>query len=187
MKPVSIQARIASEPMTKHGIPHMTKPGSNFRRLLGSAVVAASMMLLASPGQAQTGPFANMAGAWSGTGKILIRDGGSESIRCRATYTVAGAGAGLSQVLRCASDSYRFDLTTNVTASGNTVSGIWSETSRNVNGTLGGKINGGEIDALVEANGFAASFSMRTNGNKQIIAIRSQNTDLRGVDITLTR
>jgi hypothetical protein len=67
------------------------------------------------------------------------------------------------------------------------VSGIWSETSRNVNGTLGGKINGGEIEALVEANGFAASFSMRTNGNKQIIAIRSQNTDLRGVDITLTR
>ena len=135
--------------MTKHGIPHMTKPGSTFRRLLGSAVVAASMMLLASPGQAQTGPFANMAGAWSGTGKIMIKDGGSESIRCRATYTVAGAG--LNQVLRCASDSYRFDLTTNVTASGNTVSGIWSETSRNVNGTIGGKINGGEIDALVEA------------------------------------
>jgi hypothetical protein len=173
--------------MTKYGIPHMTKPGSTFRRLLGSAVVAASMMLLASPGQAQTGPFANMAGAWSGTGKILIRDGGSESIRCRATYTVAGAGAGLNQVLRCASDSYRFDLTTTVTASGNTLSGIWTETSRNVNGTLGGKISGSDIDALVEANGFAASFSMKTNGNKQIIAIRSQNTDLRGVDITLTR
>ena len=51
----------------------------------------------------------------------------------------------------CASDSYRFDLTTNVTASGSTLSGIWSETSRNVNGTLGGKINGGDIDALVEA------------------------------------
>jgi len=185
MKPVSIQVRIASEPMINHGIPHMTKPGSTFRRLLGSAVVAASMMLLASPGQAQTAPFANMAGAWSGSGKILIKDGGSESIRCRATYTVEGAG--LNQVLRCASDSYRFDLTTNVPASGNTLSGIWSETSRNVNGTLGGKINGGEIDALVEANGFAASFSMRTNGNKQVIAIRSQNTDLRGVDITLTR
>jgi hypothetical protein len=165
----------------------MTKPGSTFRRLLGSAVVAASMMLLASPGQAQTGPFANLAGAWSGTGQILIADGGSERIRCRATYTVENTGSALNQVLRCASDSYRFDLTTNVTASGNTLSGIWSETSRNVNGTLGGKINGGDINALVEANGFAASFSMKTSGNKQTIAIRSQNTDLRGVDITLTR
>ena len=173
--------------MTNHGIPPMTKPGSTFRRLLGSAVVAASMMLLASPGQAQTGPFANLAGAWTGTGQILITDGASERIRCRATYTVEGTGSALNQVLRCASDSYRFDLTTNVTASGNTLSGIWSETSRNVNGTLGGKVNGGDIDALVEANGFAASFSMKTSGNKQTIAIRSQNTDLRGVDITLTR
>jgi hypothetical protein len=172
--------------MTNHGIPHMTKAGSTFRRLLGSAAFAVSLTLLAaSPGQAQSAPFANLAGAWSGTGQILIRDGGSERIRCRVTYTVAGAG--LNQVLRCASDSYRFDLTTNVTASGNTLSGTWSETSRNVNGSLGGKVNGGEIDALVEANGFAASLSMRTNGNKQTIAIRSQNTDLRGLDITLTR
>ena len=172
--------------MTNHGIPHMTKAGSTFRRLLGSAAFAVSMTLLAaSPGQAQSGPFAHLAGAWSGTGQILIKDGGSERIRCRATYTVEGAG--LSQVLRCASDSYRFDLTTNVTASGNNLSGTWSETSRNVNGSLGGKVNGGEIDALVEANGFAASLSMRTSGNKQTIAIRSQNTDLRGVDITLTR
>jgi hypothetical protein len=171
--------------MTKHGNPHMTKPGSTFRRLLGSAVLAASMMLLASPGQAQTGPFGNMGGAWTGTGKILIKDGGSESIRCRATYTVGGAG--MSQVLRCASDSYRFDLTTNVTASGNNLSGSFSETNRNVNGTLGGKISGGDIDALVEANGFSATLNMRTSGNKQVIAIRSQNTDLRGVDITLTR
>lgn len=173
--------------MTKNGTPHMTKSGSTFRRLLGSAVLAASMILLASPGQAQTGPFGSLAGAWTGSGKILIKDGGSESIRCRATYTVGGSGAGLSQVLRCASDSYRFDLTTNLTASGSNLSGNWSETSRNVNGTVGGKINGGDIDALVEANGFSATLAMRTNGNKQVIAIRSQNTDLRGVDITLTR
>ena len=171
--------------MPKHGIPHMTKPGSLLRQLLGSAVLAVSIMLLASPGQAQTGPFAKLAGAWTGTGQILVADGGRERIRCRATYKAEGTG--LSQVLRCASDSYRFDLTTNVTASGSTLSGHWSETSRNVNGTLGGKISGDEISALVEANGFAASLNMHTRGNKQIIAIRSQNTDLRGVDITLTR
>lgn len=172
--------------MTNDGITHMTMPGSSFRRMLGSAALAVSMLLLASPGQAQTGPFAHLAGAWTGSGQILVADGNSERIRCRATYKVEDAGT-LNQVLRCASDSYRFDLTTNVTASGNTVSGIWTETSRNVNGTLGGRISGGEINALVEANGFAASFTMQTRGNKQVIAIRSKNTDLRGVDITLTR
>lgn len=156
------------------------------RRLFAGAVAAAAL-LLASPGYAQTGPFSALGGNWTGTGKIMIKDGGSERIRCRATYTIASAGKGLSQALRCASDSYRFDLNTTVTASGNSVSGIWSEISRNVNGTIGGRLSGSDIDALVEANGFAATLAMQMHGNKQVIAIRSQNTELRGVDITLSR
>jgi hypothetical protein len=102
-------------------------------------------------------------------------------------YTISGAGSGLGQVLTCASDSYRFDLTTNVTAAGSTLSGNWSETSRKMNGTLTGKINRDKIDALVEANGYSGSLAVHTSGNRQTIALRSQSTDLRGVDITLTR
>lgn len=174
-------------PMTNHGTSHMTMPGSTFRQLLGGAVLTVLVLLHASPGQAQTGPFAHLVGAWAGSGQILVADGNSERIRCRATYKIEETGSALNQILRCASDSYRFDLTTTVTASGNTLSGIWSESSRNVNGTLGGRISGDEISALVEANGFSASLTMQTRGNRQVIAIRSQNTDLRGVDITLTR
>jgi hypothetical protein len=163
----------------------MTKSGSTFWRMLGG--VAFAIFLLASPGLAQTGPFASLAGEWSGAGHILVKDGGREAIRCRATYKVAATGSGLDQVLRCASESYRFDLTTKVTASGDTLSGNWTETGRNINGTLSGRIKDGNIDALVEANGFAASMSMKMNGNKQTVAIRSESTDLRGVDITMTR
>ena len=163
----------------------MTKSGSTFWRTLGG--IAFAISLLPSPGLAQTGPFASLAGEWSGAGHILVKDGGREAIRCRATYTIAVTGSGLNQVLRCASDSYRFDLTTKVTASGDTISGNWNETSRNINGTLSGRITDGNIDALVEANGFAASMSMKISGNKQTVAIRSQSTDLQGVDITMTR
>lgn len=152
--------------------------------LLGCAALAA--VFSAAPAHAQ-GAFSGLEGAWSGAGKILVSNGGSENIRCRATYNVGSAGATLNQVLRCASDSYRFDLTTNVTAAGSNISGNWTETSRNVNGTLNGRLSGGEIDALVEANGFSATFNMTTKANKQTIAIRSQNTDLRGVDITLSK
>lgn len=164
----------------------MTLLADSSRRLLAGAVVATALVL-ALPGYAQAGPFSAMGGNWTGTGKILIKDGGSERIRCRATYTVAAAGADLKQALRCASDSYRFDLNTTVTASGNSVSGIWSEISRNINGTIGGRLSGSDVDALVEANGFAATLAMQTRGNKQTIEIRSQNTELRGVDITLSR
>lgn len=153
---------------------------------LGLLGVAFAAMTSVTPASAQ-GAFSGLEGAWTGSGKILVSNGGSENIRCRATYNVSSAGATLNQVLRCASDSYRFDLTTNVTASGSNLSGIWTETSRNVNGTLNGRLIGGEVDALVEANGFSATFNMITKANKQTIAIRSQNTDLRGVDITLSK
>src|SRR5690606_38328969 len=133
---------------------NMTLFADSSRRLF-AGTVAGSALLLASPGYAPTGPFSALGGSWTGSGQILVKDGGSERIRCRATYIVGSAGAGLNQVLRCASDSYRFDLTTHVTASGNSVSGSWSETSRNINGTIGGRLSGSDIDALVEANGFA--------------------------------
>ena len=74
-----------------------------------------------------------------------------------------------------------------MTASGPTLSGNWNETSRNLNGTLTGRLSGDKIDALVEANGFSGSLIVQTTGNRQTIAIRSQNSDFRGVDITLTR
>jgi hypothetical protein len=156
-------------------------------RLIAAATLVAWIALLPSESLAQTGPFGGLAGAWSGNGKILVKDGGNENIRCRATYTISSTGSGLGQVLSCASDSYRFDLTTNVTAAGSTLSGNWSETSRKMNGTLTGKINGDKIDALVEANGYSGSLTVHTSGNRQTIALRSQSTDLRGVDITLTR
>lgn len=173
--------------MTNDGIQHMTMSASFLRQLPGCALLLAAFMLVASPGFAQSGPFSGMEGNWTGTGHILIKDGGSERIRCRATYRVEGAGTGMNQVLRCASDSYRFDLTTNVTASGSSLSGSWSETSRNINGTVGGRVSGNDVNALVEANGFSATLAMQTRGNKQTVAIRSQNTDLRGLDITLSR
>jgi hypothetical protein len=162
----------------------MTFSRSSCLGLLGGAALAAVVSI--APAQAQ-GAFSGLEGAWSGSGKILVSGGASENIRCRATYNVGSGGSTMNQVLRCASDSYRFDLTTNVTASGSNLSGNWTETSRNVNGTLNGRLTGGEVDALVEANGFSATFNMITKANKQTIAIRSQNTDLRGVDITLSK
>lgn len=148
--------------------------------LLGTA-------LSGSAGEAQTGPFAGLAGAWSGGGHLLVKDGGKETVRCRATYSVGSGGASVEQSLRCASDSYRFDLSTQVTANGNALAGSWKETTRDINGNISGRVNGGNIEGLVEANGFSGSFSVRTSGNAQTISIRSQNTEFRGVDVFLKR
>jgi hypothetical protein len=151
-----------------------------------AAGAAAVLMLSVSASQAQSGPFAGFNGSWNGAGTVSMSDGSSERIRCRATYKVDGSGTGLAQTLRCASDSYKFDLSSNVTSQGNNVSGSWSEASRNVFGNLNGKAGGGHIDVFVEAAGFAANISLVTRGNKQSVQISSKG-DIRGVSINMIK
>jgi len=70
--------------------------------------------------------------AWPATGRRRYRhldDGSTEKIRCRATYAV-GAGGTASTRGSLASDSYKFDLGSNVIAEGGSLSGTWSESSR---------------------------------------------------------
>jgi len=139
-----------------------------------------------SASYAQSGPFAGMAGNWSGGGTVTLDDGSSERIRCRATYAVGAGGTGLNQSLTCASDSYRFILSSNVVAQGNALSGTWSESSRGVNGTLEGRGSNGNFQVVASAPGFTASLSLATRGNKQSVAIRAES-QFRGASIALTR
>lgn len=152
---------------------------------LKSAGIAAAMLLSASAAYAD-GPFAGFEGAWSGTGTVSLSDGSKERIRCRATYQVGGGGNSLRQTLKCASDSYKFDLSSDVTSDGERISGHWSEATRNINGDLQGTAGGGRIEVFVEAAGFAADITLTTKGNKQSVAISSKG-DIRGVNISMTR
>lgn len=157
----------------------------SYLRFIGGAAAAAAL-LAPLAAQAEPAPFASYAGNWSGNGTITIAEGGTERIRCRGTYTVAGGGNNLHQVLRCASDSYRFELTSDVAARGNSLSGSWSEASRNVAGTIEGSIVNGQVNALVTTNAFAATFNMSMRGNRQSVVISSKG-ELRGVNISLAR
>ncbi|WP_024508765.1 hypothetical protein [Bradyrhizobium sp. ARR65] len=160
---------------------------SPFAQAMKAAGVGAALMMSVSAGHAQSGsPFAGFNGAWSGTGTVALSDGTVERIRCKADYKVDGTGLGLRQTLRCASDSYKFDLTSDVTSNGDRLSGNWSEASRNINGSLQGTAGGGQIQVFVEANGFAANLTLRTTGNKQTVQINSKG-EIRGVNITMVR
>ena len=150
------------------------------------AGVAAALMLCVSTSHAQSGPFTGFDGSWSGGGTVSLSDGSTERIRCKADYKVNGNGLGLKQNLHCASDSYKFDLSSEVTSNGDRISGNWSERSRNIFGNLQGTAGGGQIDVFVEASGFAANLTLRTNGTKQVVQISSKG-EIRGVNITMTK
>jgi len=160
---------------------------SLFGQAITAAGVGAALLLSVSAGNAQnSGPFAGFDGAWSGTGTVSLSDGSTERIRCKADYKVNGNGMGLKQSLRCASDSYKFDLSSDVTSNGGRISGNWSEASRNIFGNLQGTAGGGQIEVFVEANGFAANLTLRTTGNKQTVQISSKG-EIRGVNITMVK
>jgi hypothetical protein len=115
-----------------------------FKQEIVAAGVGAALMLSvsASPAQTQSGPFAGFDGSWSGNGTVSLSDGTTERVRCRAEYRVVGGGTALKQTLLCASDSYKFDLSSNVRSEGDRIVGTWSEASRNINGDLTGPAGG---------------------------------------------
>jgi hypothetical protein len=151
-----------------------------------AAGVGAALMLSVSAGHAQSGPFTGFSGAWSGNGTVALSDGTTERIRCKADYKVDGTGLGLKQALHCASDSYKFDLSSDVTSQGDRIFGSWTEASRNIFGQLQGTAGGGRIDVFVEASGFAANLTLQTTGNKQTVNISSKG-EIRGVNITMVK
>ena len=157
-----------------------------YGQAIKAAGVGAALLLSVSVGHAQSGLFVGFDGAWSGNGTVSLSDGSTEHIRCKADYKVNGTGLGLKQSLHCASDSYKFDLSSDVTSQGDRISGNWSEASRNIFGNLQGTAGGGQIEVFVEANGFAANLTLKTNGNRQTVQINSKG-EIRGVNITMVK
>jgi hypothetical protein len=162
----------------------------SFEAIGRRAAVAAilGLSLVSAESFAQSGqPFAGMSGVWSGKGSISLEGGTREAIRCRATYAVRSDGNALQQTLRCASDSYKIELTSNVVASGGKLTGTWSESTRNVSGDVEGTTSGGRFQVVVRAGTFSANLALTTRGNSQSVVIRSDGGEFKGANITLTR
>jgi hypothetical protein len=136
---------------------------------------------------AAAGPFTGMSGSWSGSGTVSLANGSSERIRCRANYRVGGDGNSLQQELRCASDSYRFELRGDVTHYAGQISGTWSEATRSTGGQVSGRASEGQVQAIVSGPAFAASVAVTTRGDRQSVHIRSDGAELSSVSITLSR
>jgi hypothetical protein len=154
------------------------------RRLLIAAAVWFAACLAGSAVHAQSGPFAGLAGGWHGGGTVSLDDGSTERIRCRANYAVAGAT--MDMTLTCASDSYRFNLQANVVSERGTISGNWSESGRNVSGTLQGRGGNGSFQVIAGTAGFNSNISLTTHGNRQSIVMRA-DSQFRGASISLSR
>jgi len=155
-----------------------------------AAAVAGLLLLSAAAGDARSepGPFSALAGSWSGGGTIKKSNGGSERIRCRSAYEPAGA-ANLSLRLRCASDSYNFDLTANVAYQGGTISGSFQEATRSVAGGISGRSasEGRQVQAVAQAPGVTSNITLTTRGNHQSVSIVTPGTEVPEITVSLEK
>src|SRR5947209_7178039 len=90
-------------------------------------------------------PFAAMAGTWTGGGTIELTGEIKENLRCRANYNYGAANSSLALSIRCASDNYKFELTSNVVERRGQISGTWSEAAYKVSGQISGRLQGNHI------------------------------------------
>ena len=166
---------------------------SSSARLLrqGTALVflflAGQAPALAERSSQNAGPFAALVGSWAGNGTVSLSNGSSERIRCQAAYATGTDLNNLRSVLRCASDSYKFELNSDVKDEGGKISGAWREATRNVTGPIAGTASGGDLQANIDMPGFAAGLSIATRGDKQLVSLRSQGSELTGISITFSR
>ena len=143
--------------------------------------------LAGGPAEAAVSPLRALAGSWAGGGVINMTSGEQERLRCRASYDVDGAGTALRLNLKCASDSYNFDLSSDVDYHRGAISGAWTEASRNASGTIEGRAAGDLIEAAATGPSFSANLSLTTRGSRQMVTIRPQGSDISAVSLELSR
>jgi hypothetical protein len=158
--------------------------------ILGCCLLISALYVSPPPALAEPGPFADFVGNWSGNGTLRPENGASERIRCNASYRPSGRNQREVELqLRCASDSYNFDLTGQFSADEqNQVSGRWTERSRSTGGTAVGMAQGDRLQLHIESAGFAADVVMVTRNRRQSVDIDSHGAgQIVRATITLNR
>ena len=113
-------------------------------------------------------PFAAIAGNWTGGGTIDLTGDIHEKLRCRASYTHGKSNNSLVLAIRCASDNYKFELTSNVVERGGQISGQWNETAYKVSGSISGRVNGNRITAMAKGDSFNAAITVNTTRQQAV-------------------
>ena len=132
-------------------------------------------------------PFEKLAGRWLGEGRLGMRDGVTENVKCRVTYVVPEHARQVRQTIRCASESGSVEVQSTVMYASGTLSGSWKELSRNMSGEVTGRITPTGFKVAIQGSELNANMDIIVKDAKQIIEIQFLNSSLIGLTIVLTR
>ena len=142
------------------------------------------------PAMAESGPFAEFAGSWSGSGTLRPENGASERIRCNASYRPGGRN---QQELNCSSAA---PVTVTISIS----PGSSARTNKTRSAAAGlsaaaapgarpsAMAQGDRLQLHIESAGFAADVVMVTRNRRQSVNIDSHGAgQIVKATITLNR
>lgn len=156
-----------------------------FGQFAVTAAAAAVALTIALPGLAA--PVNDLAGRWSGWGSITMSNGSSEQVKCVATYFVEGGGAQLRQNLRCASTSYKIDVTAKLNNANGQLTGEWEEKTYAAIGSVAGRFHGTGFNVSIQGPAFSAAMAVTTTSCKQSISITPTGFDISRINIGLDK
>ena len=132
------------------------------------------------------GPFPRLAGSWTGNGRVVLEQGKTEQISCRASYTAKSAGADLALSIRCASNSYKIEMRATLNQQDGHVTGQWEERTFNAAGSVSGRATDTKLNLAI-SGGVSGTMLVTSSDASQRIEIRTVGSGLSGVTISLAR
>jgi hypothetical protein len=132
-------------------------------------------------------PFEKVVGRWTGEGRLGMKEGGTETVKCRVTYFLEGDGNQLRQNIRCASTSGSIEILSSVTHVAGALTGSWRELTRNMSGELQGAVTPRGFKVAVKGTDLSASMDIIVHGTRQIIETQFHNSALVGLTLILSK
>jgi hypothetical protein len=131
---------------------------SGMKWLLAPLVIA-GLLGAGSVSVANAAP-ADLAGSWSGSGKIVMPSGNSERARCRASFRKSGA-RGFTMTATCATASAKVQQTATLQRiSDNGFSGSFFNAEYGVSGAIAITARGNTLAVSLSGGGGSGSFSL---------------------------
>jgi hypothetical protein len=158
------------------------------RKVLRTALafLAGCCLLGAVPGvAAEDSPFKDLPGRWVGEGRLGLKDGKTEQVKCRATYFLSPDAKELKQNIRCASASGKIEVKSDVAYAAGKLSGTWNELIYNLGGELDGEATPAGFRISVRGSGLTANMEVIVREGKQIVEIQFFDSALRGLTLIL--
>jgi len=156
--------------------------------LTALALLAATVLLNAAQSiAADDSPFKELPGRWVGEGRLGLKDGKIEQVKCRATYFLSDSADKLKQNIRCASASGKIEVKSVVTYAAGKLSGTWNELIYNLGGELSGEVTPLGFRISVRGSGLAANMEVIVREGRQIVEIQFFDSALRGLTLVLQK